>query len=125
MNTTSLSIKTGNGKGLTLTNYNDGKIHGWNGGGCPVHPKTLVKVFQKGILSSLDYKADNLHWGHCGGCGDIVAFQVVKEYKEPMVVWMNLYNYGCAYTYKTKEQAIESSGKGAQRIAIKLIEVQE
>ena len=26
-----------------MTNtYNDGKWHGWNGGECPVHPKTVV-----------------------------------------------------------------------------------
>lgn len=26
-------------------NYNDGTIHGWNGGDCPVHPETVVKVY--------------------------------------------------------------------------------
>ena len=25
-----------------MTNYNDGKWHGWNGGECPVHPKSMV-----------------------------------------------------------------------------------
>lgn len=123
MNTTSLSIKTGNGKGLTLTNYNDGKIHGWNGGNCPVHPKTLVKVFQKGILSSLDYKADNLHWGHCDNCGDIVAFQVVKEYKEPMVVWVNVYKNGFGSIYKTEKEALSAAVYAVGGVTVKFIEV--
>lgn len=25
-----------------MTDYNDGKWHGWNGGKCPVHPKSNV-----------------------------------------------------------------------------------
>jgi len=109
-----------------LTDYNDDKIHGWNGGDCPVHPLTEVKLyFKMRTTSGSVFVADTVSWLHHDESDDIIAFQVVKEYKEPMVVWMNLYNYGCAYTYKTKEQAIESSGKGAQRIAIKLIEVQE
>lgn len=28
-----------------MTDYNDGKIHGWNGGDCPVHPETEVLVW--------------------------------------------------------------------------------
>ena len=108
-----------------MTDYNDGKVHGWNGGDCPVHSQTLIKVFYRGILSNLDYKAKNVYWGHCGGCGDIVAFQVVKEHKEPMVVWMNMYANDYAYTFKTKEEAMKFVGKGAKRIAVKLIEVQE
>ena len=27
-----------------MTNYNDGRWHGWNGGECPVHPETVVVV---------------------------------------------------------------------------------
>lgn len=27
-----------------MTNYNDGKWHGWNGGKCPVHPESIVQV---------------------------------------------------------------------------------
>lgn len=108
-----------------MTDYNDGKVHGWNGGDCPVHPLSLVKVFQRGILSSFDYKANNVYWGHNNSSSDIVAFQVVKEYKEPMVIWMNMYGNDYAYTFKTKEEAMKFSGKGAKRIAVKLIEVQE
>lgn len=126
MSTISLSTKTGNGKGLTLTNYNDGKIHGWNGGDCPVHPLTIVKLyFKRHTASNSEFVANVVSWLHHDESDDIVAFQVVKEYKEPMVVWMNMYGNGYAYTYKTKEEAMEYSGKGAKRIAVKLIEVQE
>ncbi len=123
MNTTSLSTKTGSGKGLILTNYNDGKIHGWNGGECPVHPNTLVKVFYKGILSNLDYKANNLSWKHFNGTGDIVAFQVVKEYKEPLVVWANMYDNGFGYVYKSEEEANDAALHNIDRRAVKFIEV--
>ena len=34
-----------------MTDYNDGKWHGWNGGECPVHPESELKVwFQSGFL---------------------------------------------------------------------------
>ena len=125
MNTTSLSTKIGNGKGLTLTDYNDGKVHGWNGGDCPVHSQTLIKVFYRGILSNLDYKAKNVYWGHCGGCGDIVAFQVVKEHKEPMVIWVNMYNSGLKPVYENEKSARLGAALGVERVAVKFIEVQE
>ena len=123
MITTSLLIKTGSGKGLTLTDYNDGKIHGWNGDECPVHPHTLVKVFYKGILSNLDYKANSLSWKHFNGTGDIVAFQVVKEYKEPLVVWVNMYKNGYGPIYKTEKEAISAAVYAVDRVAVKFIEV--
>ncbi len=26
-----------------MTDWNNGQIHGWNGGDCPVHPETVVE----------------------------------------------------------------------------------
>jgi hypothetical protein len=108
-----------------MNDYNDGKIYGWNGGKCPVHPNTLIKIFYRGILSSLDYKAKNVYWGHCGGCGDIVAFQVVKEHKctEPLVVWANMYDNGSGYVYKSEEEANDAALHNIDRRAVKFIEV--
>ena len=106
-----------------MTDYNDGKVHGWNGGDCPVHPQTLIKVFYRGILSNLDYKAKNVYWGHCGGCGDIVAFQVVKEHKEPMVIWVNIYKNGFSPVYESEKEALDSAVYAVVRSAVKFIEV--
>lgn len=109
-----------------MTNYNDGMIHGWNGGDCPVHPLTEVKLYLRSWPApDRDHVADKVNWLHRDQTNDIVAFQVMKEYKQPMVVWMNMYENDYAYTYKTKEEALKFSGKGAKRIAVKLIEVQE
>lgn len=71
-----------------MTNYNDGKWHGWNGGACPVHPETVVEV-QFDTDRDVE-KAKNLEWQHQheGTYSDIIAFRIIKEYKEPMEVWM-------------------------------------
>ena len=72
-----------------MTNYNDGKWHGWNGGECPVHMRSEVRV----LWCSDDREevrhgmAGNLHW--LGNeYGDIVAFRVTKEHKEPREFWI-------------------------------------
>ena len=70
-----------------MTNYNDGKWHGWNGGACPVHPKSEVEAVwhdlrtnNAGMTGPRPAKVDNeptLAWAH------VVKFRVVKEYREP------------------------------------------
>jgi hypothetical protein len=30
-----------------MTDYNDGRWHGWNGGECPVDPKTLIHAVEE------------------------------------------------------------------------------
>lgn len=67
-----------------MTNYNDGKWHGWNGGKCPVHPESIVVcAFTQG--SPLKRKAYEFSWDldTTGLDVDIIAFRVVKEHKEP------------------------------------------
>lgn len=77
-----------------MTNCNDGKWHGWNGGECPVHPDTVVQVAgahcegSEGVAKSYD-------WG-CDIPTPIVAFRVVKEYKEPREFWIDPFD-GSAY----------------------------
>ena len=65
---------------------NDGKWHGWNGGDCPVHPKTEVEaVYTSSSLNDLDSDsgaADRFVWGHCGNF-DIISFRVTKAWEEP------------------------------------------
>lgn len=72
-----------------MTDYNDGNWHGWDGGKCPVHPKSLVRTFfihngrepstqSDGVQSIAGYQA----WD----C--VIAFRVVKEYHEPRDFWI-------------------------------------
>lgn len=66
-----------------MTDYNDGNWHPWNGGECPVHPKSLVQVMVRdGIVSSERQPARAYEWDE-DHTGTIVAFRVVKEHKEP------------------------------------------
>lgn len=70
------------------TNYNDGRWYGWNGGECPVHPETIVEVI---IVAGAggerrDRKAETFAWGLYPD-HNIVAFRVIKEYKEPREVY--------------------------------------
>ena len=124
MNTTNLLIKIGNGKGLTLTDYNDGKIHGWNGGDCPVHPLTIVKLyFKRHTASNSEFVANVVGWLHHDESDDIVAFQVVKEYKEPMVIWVNIYKNGFSSVYESEKEALNSAIYAVVRQAVKFIEV--
>ena len=60
-----------------------GWFYGWNGGECPVHPKTIVRVIH---LDGGDYTnpADKTWgWGVDGKAPEIVAFQIVKPYSPP------------------------------------------
>ena len=72
-----------------MTNYNDGKWHGWNGGECPVHPQTFVEVQHK--IRSTGF-AVSYRWGidvdvHDGPSA-IIAFRVIKEHREPREFWI-------------------------------------
>jgi len=75
-----------------VTNYNDGKWHGWNGGDCPVHPKTIVEYVWHdpirstagfgGALLAHDFGHSRLAWVH------VVKFRVIKEHKKPREFWL-------------------------------------
>ena len=75
-----------------MTDYNDGKWHGWNGGECPVHPKSVVEAiwhdpnkntagFQPERTAYED-EGPRLAWSH------VVKFRVVREYYEPREFWI-------------------------------------
>jgi len=64
-----------------MTNYNDGNWHGWNGGECPVHPKSVVDAREEIGVRWLS-QAENCDWHSMRG-----AFRVVKEYREPRECW--------------------------------------
>jgi hypothetical protein len=66
-----------------MTDYNDGKWHGWNGGECPVHPLTVVETRYLSAPPHAPRKGEEWIWSHDGNVGDIVAFRVTKAYTEP------------------------------------------
>jgi len=108
-----------------MTDYNDGKIHGWNGGECPVHPLTEVNLFFKGVTTPYNkFVANHVNWLHHDESDDIVAFQVVKEYKEPLVVWVNIYKNGFGHSFKSEAEALSAVVYAVERTAVKFIEVQ-
>ena len=85
-----------------MTNYNDGAWHGWNGGECPVHPKSMVEaVFDDGLphVSRSLHHADGFFWEPQS---TIIAFRVVKEYREPREFWIvGVYVFESAREAKT------------------------
>lgn len=74
-----------------MTNYNDGAWWGWNGGECPVHPKTVVEYVWK-------YEGNVGRHKRLAGEGEdrnrpawenqVIAFRVIREHREPREVWM-------------------------------------
>lgn len=41
-----------------MTDYNDGKWHGWNGGKCPVEPQSIMEVHYINALGGYGYDKD-------------------------------------------------------------------
>lgn len=77
-----------------MTDYNDGKWHGWNGGECPVHPETLVEGIyinpEEGGVDSrspVTDRASEFDWERVERFL-LVSFRVIKPYREPREVWM-------------------------------------
>jgi hypothetical protein len=108
-----------------MSDYNNGKIHGWNGGECPVHPETMVQYWMRdgGVHQSL---AEYLRWrvAHLppSGMKDIIAFQVVEAYVEPKVIWVNEYADG-PVAFNTERSARNYAMPSVVRIAVKYVEV--
>jgi hypothetical protein len=73
-----------------MTDYNDGKWHGWGGGECPVHPKSEVEaVSLSPYYNGADYRkllASSISWND--NDTPVVAFRVIKEHKAPREFWI-------------------------------------
>lgn len=92
-----------------MTNYNDGRWYGWNGGNGPLHPKTLVDVRYSDTkcVVPVEEAGDprTVRWTYKWGGAVIVAFRVVKEYREPREFWII---NGCSVC-ETEEHAKRAS----------------
>jgi len=73
------------GAQMTNINYNDGNWHGWNGGECPVHPETEIDaMYDDGMrVSGKAGGKKYVGWTWEGNGSKVIAFRVVKEYREP------------------------------------------
>lgn len=76
-----------------MTNYNDGNWWGWNGGECPVHPKTRVEVvyYEDAIPDPVWLDQDaagDFNWQS----DTIIAFRVTREHREPREWWVNVFD---------------------------------
>lgn len=91
-----------------MTDYNDGKWHGWNGGECPVHHKTTVEVATAPPIGGVNEgMANRFVWDHADYLGNpIIAFRVIKEHREPSDFWIG-YNW---VAYASLEAAHGSFG---------------
>lgn len=107
-----------------IVNYNDGQIHGWNGGECPVHPKTMVECWTESGERDIS-NAEDWFWS-CGDQGDnLIAFRVIKVFKEPKTIWVNEYENGWLCSYNTEVAAKENASDFVKRFAVKYQEVLE
>lgn len=102
--------------------YNDGQIHGWNGGNCPVHFKTVVEAWFRRKDSDI-CKANALFWHHADAYDDIIAFKVVKPYVEPKVIWVNEYQEELV-AHPDEQSARDGASRRLPptRIAVKYVE---
>ena len=90
-----------------MTNYNDGLWHGWNGGECPVDPQSEVEWMSLGGGNTV--AAGALDWSLSAG-QPLVAFRVVKEYREPRELWHLLDHNGEVYnTFQSAAEAEEDA----------------
>lgn len=76
-----------------MTDYNDGKWHGWNGGECPVHAESDVQVIYNND-NGITFENNNIgvnitRAGNAGWFGNhIIAFRVIKAHKVPREWWI-------------------------------------
>lgn len=71
---------------MTQPDYNDGQWHGWNGGECPVHPKSEVEMIWPSLMDGSTHRSKRLAgsftW-HVSGSSTSSLFRVTKPYIEP------------------------------------------
>ena len=74
--------------------YNDGNVHRWSGGECPVHEESKVEAMYitRGGVVTETMSAGNFFW-EAGNSMPIIAFKVVKPYAEPRELWVSLNDY--------------------------------
>lgn len=109
-----------------MTDYNDGNWHGWNGGECPVHPKSKIQwsrftgIGTFGISYQGEGPAENAAWSSHGQDPHLSAFRVIKPYVDPpsprewWSLWSPSGNLIGNFTKKSAEEknVVHYQGKG-------------
>ena len=114
-----------------MTEYVTGQIYGWNGGECPVHPKTKVEAwFRSGVWANNKCDAGICSWDHTDDGSDIVCFKVITPYVEPKVIWVvrDIRNGGSDILYVGDQESIARRAAGIDpenRLVEKYVQVKE
>ena len=90
-----------------MTDYNDGKWHGWNGGDCPVNPDSLIVCAYRslstsatGQYASMGTQAAIAPWA------DIIAFRVIQPAPaKPREFWLTIDRDGSRWFYTEEVQS--------------------
>lgn len=91
-----------------MTNYNDGKWHGWNGGECPVHPKSRLEWCRFTGIGVTGLAHQGFGDAKCLDWNTLTAFRVIKQHREPREWWI---------TQSPQERLIFSLEKNAKDAA--------
>lgn len=95
-----------------MTDYNDGKWHGWNGGECPVHSKSIVEVVTHLHGKIGECAASTKGWW-ANHSNPIIAFRVIKPHREPREFYIaHEFEGSRLVLFKSKAQAQESGWGG-------------
>jgi hypothetical protein len=108
-----------------MSDFNDGQIHGWNGGECPVHHKSEVVVWFRNQAHQYPTFAEYFWWKHSDSDGDIIAFQVTKPFIEPKVIWVNKTSSGQMIAYDSESEARNKAISTYASVAVKYVEAKE
>ncbi len=86
-----------------MTDYNNGDWWGWNGGECPVHPKSEIHGIEANG-PQWHCLAQSNDWGSFRG-----GFRVTKSYVEPpkpLEIWVNFHADGARGSiWSSKDEA--------------------
>lgn len=110
-----------------MTDYNDGKWHGWNGGGCPLNDRTVVDaVWHNPITGSVGKYEGVIAGGISEIWNHVIKFRVTKRYVAPYEWWIVTDKMGRFLELcETKEQAEHNVGMAVGGIIIHVREVIE
>lgn len=99
-----------------MTDYNDGVWHGWNGGECPVNDDSIVEGMylrdgSPALESPVTDRAAHFDW-RLENANTLIAFRVVKAYREPREWWVNEYQDRFMSVHNTLYEADRDAGLG-------------
>lgn len=103
-----------------MTEYNDGKWHGWNGGECPVDTESTVLIQTvygvDGSANDDPLFAGDCEWNWTGGRNDIIAFRVTKPAPpKPREWWVS----GGNCLWDTYAEAYNACDRGEKPIHVR------